>query len=1075
MRHLLACTCLTPIALLAVVATDAHAETTIASKVTTAQRTSTIKAGAADDLRITSAGSVVPTASGAAVTLDSNHKVTNEGVIQTTDLSDVTGILALANNSGTITNSGRIELLEGYTPADADKDGDNDGAFATGARRIGIRLAPGGTFTGSVVNSGTISIEGNDSIGIASDGRLAGSLTQSGTVAVVGDRAIGVRAGEVTGDVRITGATSVLGLNSSAVTLDGDVGGALLVQATVSATGYRSVTPPADVSKLDADDLLQGGPAIRVSADVAKGMVFDVPPKDASETDKDEDKDGIEDAKEGSAAVVSYGAAPAVLVGSSTRSVAIGAVTGNANGHGMVINGGIAGRGVYAGIDANALLVGGLGQAVTVAGGITVNGSVGAIANAGNATAIRVGGGASVGEIRVVGIVSAEGASTGATSSRAIVLDAGANVLAIRNSGRIGATATATGTAAAIVDNSGGLSLVENSGTITSGAGAVERAIAIDLRANATGAIVRQTLVGQGVAAPSISGNILFGAGNDLLDLADGTVKGNTQFGAGANRLVLGGDADYAGNVTFGAGADRMILAGTSVFSGTADFGGGADTLSLSGSARFSGSLVNAGALAVDVAGGTLELGSTGSAAIGALSVGNGGVLGVTVDPAAGKTSLYQVAGTAAFAQGSKLQLRLASVSGSLGSYTVLKAGTLTGTAGLSSSAVLLPAFLKSSVAANEAAGEIKVEIARKTAAEMGLNGSEAGGWNAIYSALDKDTKVAGAFLQMADAETLRDAIQQMLPEHAGGVFETVTQGSRATARILRDPGAPYVDGGSWGFWLQQAAWGTSKDLGDTSAYDIAGWGASGGAEIALGGAGRIGASIAYLNGRDEGVNGNEVRADQYELAAHWRGQWGGLRTYARGSAAMLSFDGTRNFTGTTSSETITRTAAGTWDGRLYSAAAGVAYEAAFGRLSVRPLLAVDYYRLKEDGYAETGGGDAMNLVVDARTSDEFAGEASLSLGYALISPRDGESGWLRTEIEGGRRQILGGEIGATTARIGSGTDFTLLPEHRSDGWMGRLRLAGGSDDFSIAAEVGAEEQQGRAAVSGRVALQIGF
>ncbi|QAY78243.1 autotransporter domain-containing protein [Sphingosinicella sp. BN140058] len=1078
MRNLLACTCLTPLALLAVTGTAARAETTITTKVTTGQKSSTIKAGAADDLRITSAGSVVLAAGGgAAVTLDSNNKITNEGAIQTNDLNDVTGILVNGGTTGTVTNSGKIELLESYAPTDADKDGDLDGALARGARRIGIRIAPGGTFTGNIVNSGSISIEGNDSAGIALDGALAGSLTQSGTIAVVGDRAVGVRAGAVSGDVRITGATGATGLGATAVSLDGNIGGAFVIQAAVASTGYRATTAPSDVSKLDADDLLQGGPAVRVGADVAKGIFFDVPPKDSSATDNDEDKDGVEDSKEGSAAVTSYGAAPALLVGSATRTVTIGAVAGNANGHGMVLNGTIAGRGVYSGVEANGIVIGGLGQAVNVAGGMTVTGAVGAVSNAANATGIRIGSDATVNEIRVSGSVTAQGASTASTISRGIVVDQGATVTAIRNSGTIGAAASGAGSASAIVDNSGKIALVENSGAITIATLGLDtgRAVAIDLRSNNAGAVVRQTTVGQGVTAPSISGDILFGAGDDQLDLADGKVLGTSRFGTGANRLTMAGDAEYSGSAVFGSGADRMSLAGTSVFSGSADFGGGADVLALSGTARFSGSLLNATGLAVDVAGGTLELSGTGTAAIASLNVGATGVLGVTLDPAAGKSSLYQVAGNAAFAQGSKLQVRLNSVSGSLGTYTVLKAGSLTGTAGLTSTSVLLPVFLKSSLTANEQAGEIKVAIARKTAAEIGLNRSEAGAWDAVYSVLDKDTKLAGAFLQMSETETFRDSIQQLLPEHAGGVFETVTQASRATARMLRDPGAPYFDAGQWGFWVQQVAWGTSKNLGDTSEYDITGWGANGGAEIALGSAGRIGASLSYLSGRDEGINDSEVRTDQYELGVHWRGEWGGFRSFVRGSAAAIKFDGTRHFSGVVNGEEIRRTSTGEWDGRLYSAAAGISYEAAFGRFSLRPLLAIDYYRLTEDGYAESGGGNAMDLTVDKRKSDEFAGEASLTLGYDFKERKDRDSGFFRVEIEGGRRQILGGDIGATTARFGSGTAFTLLPEKRTDGWTGKLRLIGGSGDFSIGGEVGAEEQQGRAAVSGRIALQIGF
>src|SRR3546814_3549024 len=41
-----------------------------------------------------------------------------------------------------------------------------------------------------------------------------------------------------------------------------------------------------------------------------------------------------------------------------------------------------------------------------------------------------------------------------------------------------------------------------------------------------------------------------------------------------------------------------------------------------------------------------------------------------------------------------------------------------------------------------------------------------------------------------------------------------------ASARFLGDY-QPMVERGGWNFWVQQVAWGTSKDLGDTAAYDI--------------------------------------------------------------------------------------------------------------------------------------------------------------------------------------------------------------------------------------------------------------
>src|SRR6185369_6861614 len=102
---------------------------------------------------------------------------------------------------------------------------------------------------------------------------------------------------------------------------DGNVGGSVTIQNVISTTGYRDTTAPSDTSKLDADDLLQGGPAVRIAGNVAGGVIVAVPPKDSSSTDNDEDKDGIEDAKEGSGAITSYGSAAAIEIGSATRTV----------------------------------------------------------------------------------------------------------------------------------------------------------------------------------------------------------------------------------------------------------------------------------------------------------------------------------------------------------------------------------------------------------------------------------------------------------------------------------------------------------------------------------------------------------------------------------------------------------------------------------------------------------------------------------------------------------------------------------------------------------------------------------
>lgn len=1071
MRHLLATTCLTPAILLSAV--NAHAETTVGAARTTPIATSSANNGAADSIKITSAGSIKPT-SGIAVTIDSNHGVTNEGAIQITGANDSAGIQANAGVTANIVNSGTITIDENYTPADPDKDGDNDGPFAQGARRFGIRSL--GALTGNVTNSGMITVEGNDSGGIVLGGALTGTLTHSGAITVTGDNGVGIKAAAVSGDVKILGAVTVQGANAVGVLLQGDIAGALVIQNAITATGYRSTTAPSDTSKLDADDLLQGGPALVVAGNVGGGILFDTPPKDTKPDDKDEDKDGIEDAKEGSAAVTSVGAAPAVQIGSANANTTIGAVAGT-GGQGIVVNGSIVGAGVYKDVSGNGLVVGGLGGTVTVAGGMTVNGSITASSNNANSTAIRLGAGATVPAIKNTGTIAATGGGSASSIVRGIAIDAGASLTSITNSGKITAVAAGDGSAVAISDKSGTLAMVENSGTIgaASAKPGTDKTVAIDLSANTSGATVRQTVVTSGTA-PSIAGNILLGSGNDLLDVADGSVTGTTRFGAGNNRLNLSGDATYVGEVAFGLGADTLALAGTSKLTGKVDFGGGSDMLTLAGTSSLSGTLAGSTGLAVSINGGTLALDNKGPVALASLSVAGQGGIGVNIDGKAGTFTQYQVAGAASFATGSKLIVSLANVSQSEGQYVIVRAGSLTGGANVGATGIALPFLFKSSLAANDAAGEVRLTIARKTATELGLNGSQSRAYDAVFKVLDADAAVAGSYLALTDGNSFRKTLQQMLPDHAGGVFETVTQGSRSTARILADPHGPFADQGGWGFWLQQSAWGTSKGLGDTSSYDITGWGFSGGAELKTRGAGNFGLSLAYLAGSDgDGDTSNEVNTGQYEVAAYWRMARGPFYAHARASAAMIDLDGTRVFLGNSNGQPVERTATGKWDGTLYGASAGLAYEVKLGkRFSLRPSVAIDYYRLKEDGYSEIGGGDAFNLTVDGRTSDELAATGTMVAGLDF-GGKDADSTWMRAEIEGGRRQIVGGALGSTTAHFKNGQDFTLLPEARTDGWVGALRLSGGVRGFRLGGELSAEQQQGRAAVAARVSMKIGL
>jgi hypothetical protein len=1052
MRKLLAATCLTPLSLVLLPA-HAGAETVISTAVTTPVLTSTGN----DDVRITTAGSVKPT-SGAAVTINSNDSVKNEGTIQITGANNATGILANPGFTGNVTNTGTIAIDESYTPTDTDSDGDIDGAFAQGTNRFGIHVLSGGTFTGNIANSGNITVEGNSSAGIAIDSTLAGNISLTGgTINVLGDNVVGLRAAAVNGNVSLTnGAISAQGSGAIGVQLAGDISGALVIQNTVNSTGYRYLSPPADTSKLDADDLMQGGSGVVVGGNVAGGIVFDARPADASTTDTDEDDDGILDADEGTASINSFGAAPAVQIGTSSQAVAIGAVSSSTAGHGLVVKGGIHGSGLYKGVSATGLSIGGAGQTVTVAGGATLGGNISAKAIEANATAVRIGGGATVPEIVVSGTIQAEGGGTAATSSQAILIDIGASVSTIRNSGSIiSALAGTAGTATAIVDKSGTLNLIENSGGIgVTGAAALgTSATAIDLSANITGATVRQLVAATGKPAPAINGQIKFGTGNDVLDIRDGAVNGNVSFGGGSNSLLLSGDA---------------------VMNGNADFGGGAGVLQLGGTSSFTGNLLNSGGVAATIgSGSTFRATNSGAVALGSLTTGSGVTLGVTIDGAAGTNTLYNIAGAANLGANNVIAVNLVSVGDVAGTYKIIQAGSLTGGSGLTSSVGSVP-FLFDSSLITTVPNEVSLAIRVKTNDELGINRSEGDILGAVLDAADSDAEIAGVLLGIDDSEALQDTLQQMLPEHAGGTFENATKGSRLMTRFLLDPRAPATDSGPWRLWTQEVAWAHSKSIGATSDYHLGGWGAAAGVETKIGNMGSIGASLAYLTGRDT-KSDNEIINHQYEAGLYWRGQWGGLTTFARGTIAHVKFDSTRRFSGTAADGvTIEREADGDWTGSLYSASAGASYDLRMGRFTVRPSVTIEHYKLSEKSYDETGGGTAFDLHVDKRSSDETAASGLVALGYDLfgVDPK-GTGKWMRVELEGGYRGVLSGSLGKTSANFDGGETFTLTPEERDSGWLAGLRLLGGDNSMVLVGEVNAEDQQGKVGIGGRFSLQL--
>ena len=204
--------------------------TTVSSSTTTPLATST-----AGDITINTGATVHPP-SGAAVTIDSNNSVTNSGVIQFQNLSNVVGILAHGGFAGTISNNASIEVDDTSTTT-TDGNGVIHGPFANGTSRFGIQVTGPGVFTGDVDNSGaaTIVIKGDNSAAISVETALSGTLLNAGSVSVSGNNSFGIRTTSTVGNgVTLSGTMVVQGQGSQGVNLGGDVTGQVLMNGTYS-------------------------------------------------------------------------------------------------------------------------------------------------------------------------------------------------------------------------------------------------------------------------------------------------------------------------------------------------------------------------------------------------------------------------------------------------------------------------------------------------------------------------------------------------------------------------------------------------------------------------------------------------------------------------------------------------------------------------------------------------------------------------------------------------------------------------------------------------------------------------
>lgn len=1018
------------VAAIGVTANGARAEDlTIGSATTTPVETADPVAGGlveAGNVTINSGGSITIGAGQAAVTVNSDNDVTNNGTIASNNANNSTGIFVTGGRTATITNNGAINLLEDYTLTDGDSDGDLDGGFADPAStgRHGIWV-DGGGFTGNIT-SANIAIEGNDSAAIRLDGLLTGNLTSTGAVNISGDdsQAFLIQGGAfegVDGDVILRGTVNVRGTNSSGLVLDAPIinGGELRINGGWSVTGFHHTLRPADVSDFDADDLQNGGSAIAVHYSVAGGITIE---GQGVEEDPDDDGDGQSDEADdnASATINVLGSSPAIWIAADpSANLVLGP---NGSGFGFQNRGAINALGIYDGFDATVLRIEGLGGSTVDANDITNDHMMVARAVEADAYGIYVGANATVSTLFNRHTLIATSVSDTAQTSYGVYIDAGGTVPIINNSGTLRSLLTGNlGDAMAIVDLSGTVTTINNSGTIvaaitpTGNTPATGQAIAIDVSAASAPVTLTQSaptpftdddaVDDDAASLPpvQIHGDILFGSGADVVDLLEGEIRGNISFGNGADIFNIDNGATFVGRLTDSDGALAITVT---------------DGL-------------------LDVRGGTSNITSASFAADGRLNV--------LISDVPAESTLIVASGAVTFAPGSAVSASVPAGIPVADTVTFLTAnGGLFGganvTGPITGSGVSylynLAVELANPLAVDGDPNSLVLDYQIKTPSELGMNNNQGIAFNPILEALRQDDAAANAFVSLSTQSDFFDAYEDLMPSFSSAATElaatAIQQMQSATTNRLAATRLHDLDDVS--IWAQEIAYGLTREPAtiEGQEYKGYGFGFAGGIDGPLNNGGLFGLSVSFITseveeaGRPEG----EIAATFGQANAYFGTAMGpfDLDFVAGLGAGKLQ---SRRFVEIGDSYSAS-TEADWWSYEGHGAVRISAPMSLGNTFVITPQTALTYVFLNEESYEENGGGAAIDYAADSATSQRLWGDVGVELSarfrrgaQTVIAPRL-YAGW--------RANLIDEEAERTFRVISTGDEFTLTDEALGDG-----------------------------------------
>jgi len=276
---------------------------------------------------------------------------------------------------------------------------------------------------------------------------------------------------------------------------------------------------------------------------------------------------------------------------------------------------------------------------------------------------------------------------------------------------------------------------------------------------------------------------------------------------------------------------------------------------------------------------------------------------------------------------------------------------------------------------------DLKMTIARKSVAELGLQGNSAGIYDSLAAAALNDDSYGAALMSLTSADQVQTALNASVPDVAGGVRALVVSlTDQATGMIASRQRAlltaPVGSRDEFRFWGQEFYNNVQQD--DSTAqpgFGGAGQGLSVGAEWGKLNSGRYGAGLTFfssqeieLHPRDTKTNGDWAMASLYSA---WR-----LDNFFF-APQINAGAGDMRSRRTIIAGAIARSATAAWQSQMAAGGFTSGYILDFGNFQLIPTIALDGLYLRDSAYSE-GSAGGMGVALDAKNQKSVRGFAGI-------------------------------------------------------------------------------------------------